>query len=352
MIVRRATTGEWTVLAGNSRVLALRSVSAGMLDRILAASEESDDPARLLDELVRDGLSAAPQFALAELVGEGARLLVRGEVHVSAHGNEPVEVSGVGVATWIERLVDSVQTLAVAVGGEVWEVRRSATVAAAAAAPAPQPAPSAAEIAPDPAPDPSPEPSPEPSPVVEAVTAVLPELPPEPELDADDYLLGETVHRASLPDAQPESIGDHDGQTIVASDIAAMRASQSAPPPPFQQTTARYALALPDGRAQPIAGVLLVGRSPSAGQVSGNVIPTLVRVASDDQDISRTHVRFSLEGDSVVVTDLHSRNGTIVTVPGRQPVKLREGEPTVVLSGTVVDLGGGVTMTVVEDAAG
>jgi len=38
-----------------------------------------------------------------------------------------------------------------------------------------------------------------------------------------------------------------------------------------------------------------------------------------------------------------------VTLPGGSPRKLRGGEPTVVLPGTLIDLGGGITFTVRED---
>jgi hypothetical protein len=57
-------------------------------------------------------------------------------------------------------------------------------------------------------------------------------------------------------------------------------------------------------------------------------------------------VQFAVEGGTVVVTDLHSRNGTTITLPGKTPQLLRQGESTSVLVGTVVDLGGGVTITV------
>ena len=46
-------------------------------------------------------------------------------------------------------------------------------------------------------------------------------------------------------------------------------------------------------------------------------------VGTADQDISRTHARVALEGGTVVVTDLHSRNGTLVALPGKEPQKLR-----------------------------
>ncbi len=59
-------------------------------------------------------------------------------------------------------------------------------------------------------------------------------------------------------------------------------------------------------------------------------------------------MHIAVEGGTVVVTDLHSRNGTQVVLPGKSPQRLREGEPTAVIVGTVIDLGGDVTLTVRE----
>jgi hypothetical protein len=84
-------------------------------------------------------------------------------------------------------------------------------------------------------------------------------------------------------------------------------------------------------------------------KVSGGSVPKLIAIPGD-QDISRNHVQFAVEGDTVVVTDLHSRNGTSVVLPGKAPQLLRQGEPTSVLVGTIVDLGGGVTITVKEQS--
>jgi hypothetical protein len=50
-------------------------------------------------------------------------------------------------------------------------------------------------------------------------------------------------------------------------------------------------------------------------------------------------VHVALEGDTVVVTDLRSRNGTSVVLPGKSPQLLRADEPTPVIPGTVIDLG-------------
>ena len=106
-------------------------------------------------------------------------------------------------------------------------------------------------------------------------------------------------------------------------------------------------LRMPDGALEPIGHELVLGRAPSVSKVSGGRLPRLVTIGHGDPDISRSHVRLALEGGTVVVTDLHSRNGTLVVAPGKPPVKLRAGEPTPVLIGTVVDLGGGCTLQVV-----
>jgi len=147
---------------------------------------------------------------------------------------------------------------------------------------------------------------------------------------------------------RPPLSGDHDGQTVLTSDIAelrARRAKSTQPPPPPAPTVA---LVLANGARELLTQPILVGRAPSVSQVSGGQMPRLVTVGGTDQDISRTHVRFALEGGTVVVTDLHSRNGTTIAMPGKDPQQLRAGEPTSVITGTIVDLGSGVTFTVDE----
>jgi hypothetical protein len=201
--------------------------------------------------------------------------------------------------------------------------------------------------------------------VTEAPTERIaePEAAPETPADGYDYLFGATVFRdvagaavveTPVDDAPaPEPAGDHDGHTVLTSDIAKLRAERKAKRGAVTQTPAappasRVFLALSSGTREPLTQPILVGRSPSVSQVSGGQMPRLLTVGTPDQDISRTHVRFVLEGGTVVVTDLHSRNGTLVVLPGKEPQKLRAGEPTSVITGTVVDLGGGVTLTVEE----
>jgi hypothetical protein len=91
---------------------------------------------------------------------------------------------------------------------------------------------------------------------------------------------------------------------------------------------------------------VLIGRSPAAPGPASDA--RLIAIA-DDPDLSRTHLRVAVEGTAVVVTDLGSKNGSIITLPGTAPQKLRASEPTVVLPGTLIDLGGGTIFTVRED---
>lgn len=186
----------------------------------------------------------------------------------------------------------------------------------------------------------------------------------ESEADGYDYLFGATVHRgvsdAAMSEAPgegeaeaeapaPSAAGDHDGHTIMSGDLRKVRGSRKTALPGSAAPAASVPiLLLSTGGREPLTQPIIVGRAPAAAKVSGDQLPRLVTIPGD-QDISRSHVRFALEGDTVVVTDLHSRNGTLIVMPGASPQQLRQGEPTAVIVGTVIDLGGGVTLTVHED---
>jgi hypothetical protein len=90
----------------------------------------------------------------------------------------------------------------------------------------------------------------------------------------------------------------------------------------------------------------LVGRRPVVPRISTGTPPRLVRVPSPLHEVSGTHLELRQHGNSVVVTDLRSTNGTRVTIPGAAPLKLRQGESVVVSSGTVVDIGDGNTVEI------
>ena len=232
--------------------------------------------------------------------------------------------------------------------------------------------------------------------------------PAEPEADGYDYLFGATVFRtvgsaaveqagdddgeqaAPAPSSVPEApaastaqhaapaapaapaLGDHDGHTMLAADILEARRRAKAAPavpaevpaspapapvtstpepyvpqalqPPIQAHA--YVLELPGGSRQELSAPVILGRAPSVSNVPASVLPHLVTLVGDD--ISRSHLRVAVEGGTVVVTDLHSSNGTHVIAPGKPPQLLRGGEPTPVIVGTAIDLGSDVLLRVTE----
>lgn len=94
-------------------------------------------------------------------------------------------------------------------------------------------------------------------------------------------------------------------------------------------------LVLSSGGIIPLDSDVVLGRAPFVVDPDGSHV---ISVPSPTNDISRSHVRFGIDGWLVQVTDLGSTNGTLVTVPGQQPVRLRPHDPFTILPGTTVSL--------------
>ncbi len=371
---RPALSGGWLALTSGETLLVIGApADQPTVDALWDAVGSTGGFQRVLDVLTSKGLAATPPFALFDGTAASLRVIVRGEVAATVtNAAGTARMDGSGVTTWREQTWADVSTVGITVvqalpaddvaelplfSGGAWVATLRLSFAtsggldtAADGLLEKQPL----EIDPE-------------ATVTEAPTERIdsPEATPDTPAEGYDYLFGATMFRGvaeaavqeSPPEEEPtpEPAGDHDGHTVLTSDIAKLRAERRAKrgaptPPPAVPPAARMFLALSSGTREPLTQPILVGRSPSVSQVSGGQMPRLLTVGTPDQDISRTHVRFVLEGGTVVVTDLHSRNGTLVVLPGKEPQKLRAGEPTSVITGTVVDLGGGVTLTVEETA--
>lgn len=90
----------------------------------------------------------------------------------------------------------------------------------------------------------------------------------------------------------------------------------------------------------------IVGRRPRLPRVITGRPPLLVRVPSPTGEVSSSHLDIRQVGSTVVVTDLHSTNGTIVRPPAGEPRTLRQGESVVVSPGTLIDIGENVTLEI------
>lgn len=362
------------------------------------------DTSAVLDAMTRGGISSAPDFVVVTL-GAGGKVLLRGAATLLVEGSEPTTLTGVGFSSWAERVFEHIDRFSceiVASGDAVrlpllngaaraaWFAADGAGVAVFASPTESAPAVAAPpEVA---APTTSPPavptrvvaapPIPTPraaSAASEATVAAVDELEEdesdepidEPKIspaDADvsgkptayDFLFGATSYRTVEEAAVRPAAHDADesvpvpgieDRTVVASDLAQLRAKRRAGRGRNVEAVAPLAafyLELSTGGQELIDQPLVIGRAPSATALGGGAIPRLVTMTTPNQDISRTHAQISVEGGTVVVTDLHSSNGTIVTLPGRAAQKLREGETTPVIPGTIIDLGDGATLTVRE----
>lgn len=183
----------------------------------------------------------------------------------------------------------------------------------------------------------------------------------------------------------PPLEGDHDGQTLVRSDLKNLPGGGAAPATPAEPpaTTGPMVLArvCPQGHANPptrsacsrcaaplasdasevkrpslgkmrlssgevieLDRPVIVGRQPAASRVQGNVMPQLVQVRSVSGDISRSHLEVRLEGWHVILGDLKATNGTMLIREGQPPRRLGQGESMILFDGDIADLGDGVSL--------
>jgi hypothetical protein len=384
------------------------ALDAAVVDRLWARMRDERGPAGILEALTANGLFSTPPFAFVEAVDGSVNVIVRGDAVVRAGAEQ---VSGSGAVTWIERRLPGgsvgvtltgrgtvelpieagvVCASAFATGSVASDSRVAASAQAylspvvapvaevepVAEAPAAETPAAEAPAAETPAPEKS-DPAAPAAPSVSEETVVGVDdvgLPPAAAEGAEppatsggyDYLFGDTMYRSvedaavrpeepaedgdePAPDAaETPTEGDHDGSTVLASSITRTRGgrrprAKAAPP-----AAPSVVVVLPNGTREPLDQAIVLGRSPSVANVPAGQLPRLVTVSGGDQDISRSHVRFALEGGTVVVTDLHSRNGTTIVLPGGERQKLRGGEPTPIIVGTAVDLGGGIELTIEE----
>jgi pSer/pThr/pTyr-binding forkhead associated (FHA) protein len=174
------------------------------------------------------------------------------------------------------------------------------------------------------------------------------------EPDDDTVLVDRRASPVSAPDddtvvrPRPAPVAAPDDDTVVRPRSApavapTLQRTGSAPPaprPPAAPSPRVHGLRV-GAAVHRLDAPVVVGRRPSAPRVASGPPAVLVPVASPTSEVSSSHVRVEQLGATVVVTDLRSTNGTVVTLPGRVPVTLRQGESSVALAGTIVDVGDG-----------
>lgn len=320
-------------------------------------------------------LYSCPPFALVEWKGElgadaEARVLLKGPYDFTALTDAGlVQLNGEGKLTWLEHTLTGVLGFSVRCGAEpdgepelplgdgvAWVAGVSAgtlqqpagedasTASLGVLAPAVEDASIEAPTSEAPVAE---------EPVIAAPVAAGPVV-AEPQRDYDELFnaIRNAEESASPvdPDRELESVpfdGAREADPAVSAELKRLR-SHGLRPRGGHAEASPFSFTLAGGTREPFAGVVVVGRSPSASAAIGTDYPRLVTVDAA-QDISRNHVQFTADRDELVVTDLRSRNGTIVVPPHGDPQRLNPGEPTVVAPGTLIDLGQGVTILLERD---
>jgi hypothetical protein len=104
-----------------------------------------------------------------------------------------------------------------------------------------------------------------------------------------------------------------------------------------------FSLRVP-GVAEPIPldRPAVIGRRPGTSRVPETHAPRNIVVPPQCREVSSRHARIEQVGGSVLVTDLGSSNGIDVHLPTGTSQRLRPGESSVVLPGSVISLGDGI----------
>lgn len=100
-----------------------------------------------------------------------------------------------------------------------------------------------------------------------------------------------------------------------------------------------YAFRIGQSAVVLLDAIAYVGRKPTIPRIVRGGLARLVRVASQSNEVSATHLELRQAGTTVVVHDLNSTNGTRVVMPGFAARTLRPGESLVVSVGTLIDIG-------------
>ncbi|WP_036490067.1 FHA domain-containing protein [Nocardioides allogilvus] len=164
--------------------------------------------------------------------------------------------------------------------------------------------------------------------------------------DADDDHDGSTVHRPELASHLRHGTSD----TVLAvscqtghltpADSKVCRVCRQPVAPQEPRRVPRPVLGglrLPTGEVVPLDRGVVLGRKPAPLEGSTDW-PHLVHLPSDHTFVSRMHLHIELDGWNVLARDLDSRGGTMLTMPGREPERMRAREAYVLEPGCSLDL--------------
>jgi hypothetical protein len=401
--------GMLTIVADDGIAVLPNGLPQELVDDVWAGLDSGDGVAAVLDALTRAfgaGVASLPPFAVAILQDDAVRTAVRGDLRLGVETLAgSFEVAGDAGDPWTTRLVADALAVHVRPGHDRPATTSELPIASGAVlASSVRAVFFEAEV--EAAIEAEARDADGPDDLALADTVIVPPRGPAPERAAD--LPADTLDPGQVPAPAPR-LGDHDGATLSAERVAALRGGRdladphdaagdhdgvtiafqtvgaseasargprdtaevpldavddsiadrvpprpdapgAAPTMPPAAIAPRGRIRLSTGEAVELDRPVIVGRRPRSSRTTGADVPRLVAVESPQNDISRNHVEITSDGETVVVTDLHTTNGTVLHRPGPlggpgDPVRLHPGEQTVVVAGDVIDIGDGVTIS-------
>ena len=165
--------------------------------------------------------------------------------------------------------------------------------------------------------------------------------------NADDHPIAEPIqsvdvshedHLVEIPAVSASGFEEEpEKEAEIFYDEAPVAAQEPVMPAPAEPKPKVFVLRAPDGVHHVLEHLTLIGRAPQ----SDNPQTQIIRVQSPNQDISRTHLSVRPAAGGIELTDEHSTNGTIITMPDGNRYSLTPGSATFVQAGTRIDLGDG-----------
>jgi len=161
---------------------------------------------------------------------------------------------------------------------------------------------------------------------------------------ADDTVISSDNMVMSADDTVIEP--DLDDTALAPAEAASL---ESARVETTTRPTASFELRLVTGARFRLTSAVVFGRAPRVTRQRTEDVVQLVSVPSREGRVSATHVEVRQVGDVVVVTDLHSTNGTRITSSNGVLRQLAPGDSMAVGEGAVVDIGDGYRIDIMRE---
>lgn len=308
--------GEWVALAGPTSLVVMLPSANGwtpLLDTLWSEVLQATSLIELAGKLSEHGLDAMPSFGAFFWTPAGMRSLVRGEVVVRDADTGAVVADGQGILTWSEIGLGDLDRIQIETAGTPAGPKLQLPLVVGAALASSLTLDARAEVS---------------APTAAEIT----ELELEPEDPEEQTEPMSEADRAEMENGNtqlwgPPMLADSDDDRSVTT-------TAPLPAPPR--------LVISDGTTVELRQPVRIGRAPNANGAPDEVL--LVTVRSPQQDISRSHLEVDVQGGQLVVTDLHSTNGTTVTRPEATggPERLPSGESVPLPMGSLLDIGDNV----------